>query len=70
MSKDWLLIAQDWLLRATDNLGTIVAAALAAVLGSLIVAGGLWLNLKQWRAEAASRRHQEFENRIEKFQTP
>lgn len=58
-------MSEDWLFAPTDNLGTI----LAATLGSLIVAGGLWLNLRQWRAEAASRRHQEFESPIEKFHT-
>jgi hypothetical protein len=56
----------NWLFAPTDNLGTMLAAAG----GAAIVAGGLWLNLKQWRAEAASRRHQELENRIEKFHTP
>jgi hypothetical protein len=55
-----------WLFSPTDNLGTIVAAAS----GSGILALGLWASFKQWRAEAASRRHQEFENRIEKFHTP
>lgn len=67
----------SWLWAPTDNLGTIIAAVLGALVASGVVALSLFYSLEQWRDEAnsrrdeaASRRHEDFERRIERFRTP
>src|SRR4051812_1462696 len=68
-AREGRMTVSSWFFNPTDNLATLIGAGVT-LLGSGLVVLGLVMNARQWRSEAASRRHQEFESRIERFQTP